>query len=50
MNPVRTYYVKKPKEEDKKNFELKKNSKINFFSTASDSFLPFIPLYLQIYI
>ena len=33
----------------KKNFNLKKKSKMNFFLAALVSFLPFIPLYLQIY-
>ena len=32
MIPVRTYYVQKPDEEDKKKFELKNKSKIIFFS------------------
>ena len=49
MNPVKTYYVHKPKDEGKKNFDWKKNLKIELFLAAPVAFFPFTPLYLQIY-
>ena len=34
MNPVKTYYVQKSKEDNKKKFQLKKEVKNNFFSSC----------------
>ena len=35
MNPIKTFYVQKSKEEDKKKFELGKKVKNNYFSSCS---------------
>ena len=43
MIPVRTYYVQNREEEDKKEFELKKNVKNKFFIAALVLFLPLCP-------